>query len=94
MPRAKPRPGAAASAPKGRFFHLICKIEGTGETFRLKKISNDMKIKDIKTNAEFTTGIPFNIQRLSYLDQGCVIHSSADDNVEFTFQIIFDTSYK
>ena len=58
------------SLVKDRFFSISCVLEPTKEKFPLKNISNEMKIKDLKAYAEFATGIPSNLQRLCYLDQG------------------------
>ena len=55
---------------KDRFFSIQIKLLPTGEVFPLKKIHNDMKIFELKNLAEFATGIPVNMQRLYYLDEG------------------------
>ena len=55
---------------KDRFFNITVKLNQTGEVFPLKNVSNEMKIKDLKGYAEFSTGIPSHMQRLTYLDQG------------------------
>jgi hypothetical protein len=46
--------------------HLKC----TDEYFNVKKFPTSMKIRDLKALLEFVCGIPFNLQRLSYLDDG------------------------
>ena len=43
-----------------------------GEMFTLKNIHNDMKMFEMKNYAEFVTGIPTDIQRIRYLDEGAV----------------------
>ena len=50
-------------------FNIFVKLF-TGEKFPLKSVSNDMKIRDLKMNMEFATGVPVHMQRISYLDDG------------------------
>ena len=53
--------------------HVI--VEATEEKFTLEDVYNDMKVSQLKDELEFATGIPMNIQRLSYLDEGLWIES-------------------
>lgn len=46
--------------------HIKC----TGETFLVSQCSTGTKIRHLKGLLEFITGIPSNLQRLSYLDDG------------------------
>lgn len=46
--------------------HLKC----TNEYFNVKKFPVSMKVRDLKSLLEFVCGIPFDLQRLSYLDDG------------------------
>ncbi|XP_070575120.1 ankyrin repeat domain-containing protein 35-like [Ptychodera flava] len=55
--------------PKEKLFNLTLKCF-TNETFPLKKIHNDMKIRELKALVEFVAGIPSHLQRLNYLDDG------------------------
>lgn len=50
-------------------FNIFVKLF-TGEKFPLKRISNDMRIRDLKMYMEFATGVPIHMQRISYLDDG------------------------
>ena len=49
-------------------FKVILKC--TNEQFTVKKFPISMKIRDLKSFLEFVCGIPYNLQRLSYLDDG------------------------
>ncbi|XP_046558870.1 LOW QUALITY PROTEIN: uncharacterized protein LOC124267923 [Haliotis rubra] len=51
-------------------FTINVKIEATDEVFPLKNIYGEMKISELKDYMEFATGIPINMQRISYLDEG------------------------
>ena len=48
--------------------HIV--LVPTEETFNLDDTYNDMTVSELKDDLEFATGIPVNIQRLSYLDDG------------------------
>ncbi len=65
-------------------------IKETGETFSLKNVTLSLNVKDLKGILEFTCGLPFNIQRLSYLDDGDLrfVFSKID-----TFLQIFNTIF-
>ena len=62
--------GAATSLVKDRYFNVSVKLVPTNETFPLKNIYNEMKIRELKSYCEFATGMPSHVQRLYYLDQG------------------------
>ncbi|CAH1780417.1 unnamed protein product [Owenia fusiformis] len=55
---------------KDRLFSITIHMRTTGENFKMKKIYSEMKISELKGFAEFSTGIPFDMQRLNYLDEG------------------------
>ena len=55
---------------KYNYFTITIKLIDTMETFPLKHVYNEMKIKDLKEYAEFATGIPYNLQKICYLDEG------------------------
>ena len=64
------RTGRATTKDGGKaVFNIFVKLF-TGEKFPLKNISSDMKIRDLKMYMEFATGVPFHMQRISYLDDG------------------------
>jgi hypothetical protein len=49
--------------------HIRC----TGEFFFVNDYSPLSKVKDLKASLEFICGIPYNLHRLSYLDDGNLI---------------------
>ena len=51
-------------------FDIYIRISVTGERFLLKNVHTEMKIRELKCYAELVTGIPSNLQRLHYLDEG------------------------
>ena len=51
-------------------FDIYIRISATGEKFLLENVHADMKIRELKCYAELVTGIPSNLQRLHYLDEG------------------------
>jgi hypothetical protein len=55
---------------KGKFIDCKVTIKCTGETFNLKNLPTFWTISDLKAHLEFVCGIPYNLQRLSYLDDG------------------------
>lgn len=65
--------GQQASQGKSIDFKILIKC--TNELFNIVKFPLSMKIRDLKACLEFICGIPFNLQRLSYLDEGELIDS-------------------
>lgn len=55
---------------KGKSINFKVLIKCTNETFNVAKFPITMQIRDLKSCLEFICGIPFNLQRLSYLDDG------------------------
>ena len=53
-----------------KFIDIKIFLSCTNEYFLLPKFSYNAKVRDLKESLEFITGIPFNVQRLSYLDNG------------------------
>lgn len=51
-------------------FFLRVKLEETGELFRVANCRNDMTVRELKEELDLTAGIPLNLQRLQFLDQG------------------------
>lgn len=51
-------------------FFLRVKLEETGELFRVANCRNDMTVRELKEELDLVVGIPFNLQRLHFLDQG------------------------
>ncbi len=49
-------------------FKVILKC--TNEQFTVKKFPISFKVRELKGFLEFVCGIPYNLQRLSYLDDG------------------------
>lgn len=59
----------------GKSIDFKIQIRCTNELFNIVKFPLSMKIRDLKACLEFICGIPFNLQRLSYLDDGELIDS-------------------
>ena len=59
-----------ASSIRGKYIPLTLKLINTDEVFTLKNITSMTTIKELKSYLEFCTGIPANLQRLHYLDEG------------------------
>lgn len=57
-------------------FDIFIYIASTREKFLLKKVNAEMKIKELKCYAELVVGIPYNLQRLQYLDEGDMLDDS------------------
>jgi hypothetical protein len=57
-------------APKGKTIDFKISLRCTSEKFNVYKFPINMKIRDLKSLLEFVCGIPYNLQRLSYLDDG------------------------
>ena len=79
MSSKKPIKGrlAISHVDKNRYFSISVKLLPTREIFPMTKVSNDMKIKEMKALAEFATGIPYHMQILRYLDEGKYIISAS-----------------
>jgi len=60
----------AAIGSKGKYIPLTIKIIDTGEVFTLRNVTPMMTVKELKSYLEFATGIPVNLQRIHYLDEG------------------------
>ena len=70
MRRQKKAEKGQSKKERHKFFCIMIHLLDTNEKFTLKKIYNDMTIRQLKEYAEFVTGIPYNLQRLTYLDEG------------------------
>lgn len=62
-----------ANALKGKTVDFKILIKCTNEKFNVVGFPLLMKIRNLKACLEFICGIPFNLQRLSYLDEGELI---------------------
>ncbi|KAM6147522.1 ankyrin repeat domain-containing protein 60 [Erethizon dorsatum] len=51
-------------------FFVRVRLEETGEMFRVADCRSDMTVRELKEDLDLMVGIPFNLQRLQYLDQG------------------------
>ncbi|XP_006839372.1 PREDICTED: ankyrin repeat domain-containing protein 60 [Chrysochloris asiatica] len=49
------------------------RLEETGEMFRVTNCRSDMTVRELKEELDLMVGIPFNLQRLQYLDQGILM---------------------
>ncbi|KAL6033304.1 hypothetical protein STEG23_014952, partial [Scotinomys teguina] len=54
-------------------FFLRVRLEETGELFRVANCRNDMTVREFKEELDLMVGIPFNLQRLHFLDQGILM---------------------
>ena len=70
MKSCKKNRGVASAGKMRNYFKINVKVEPTDETFQLPEVYNEMKISEMKSYMEFITGIPINLQRISYLDEG------------------------
>ena len=57
-------------------FDIYIYIASTGEKFLLKNVHAEMKVRELKCYAELVVGIPYNLQRLQYLDEGDMLDIS------------------
>ena len=57
-------------------FDIYIYIASTGEKFILKSVHAEMTIRELKCYAELVVGIPYNLQRLQYLDEGDMLDDS------------------
>lgn len=51
-------------------FAMRVLLEDSGEMFRVTNCRSNMTVRELKEELDLTAGIPFNLQRLQYLDQG------------------------
>ncbi|XP_006896979.1 PREDICTED: ankyrin repeat domain-containing protein 60 [Elephantulus edwardii] len=54
-------------------FALRVRLEETGELFHVTNCRSDMTVRELKEELDLVAGIPFNLQRLQYLDQGILM---------------------
>ncbi|XP_003932754.3 ankyrin repeat domain-containing protein 60 [Saimiri boliviensis] len=54
-------------------FVLRVRLEETGEMFRVANCRGDMTVRELKEELDLMVGIPFNLQRLQYLDEGVLM---------------------
>ncbi|XP_055963436.1 ankyrin repeat domain-containing protein 60 [Sorex fumeus] len=57
-------------------FSLKVLLEESGELFRIPSCRSDMTVRELKEQLDLVAGIPFNLQRLQYLDQGILMDES------------------
>jgi len=57
-------------------FDIYIKLVPTSERFLLKSVNSDMRVNELKCYAELVVGIPSNLQRLQYLDEGDMMDDS------------------
>ena len=60
-----------SQATKGKLINLKILLKCTNEKFNVSNFPIALKVRDLKGLLEFICGIPYNLQRLSYLDDGC-----------------------
>lgn len=72
MTTVKRKKKGLKTAPFDIYIYIAC----TGEKFLLKNVHAEMKIRELKCYAELVVGIPYNLQRLQYLDEGDMLDDS------------------
>lgn len=72
MATSKKKKKGLKTAPFDTYINISC----TGEKFLLKNVHAEMKIRELKCYAELVVGIPYNLQRLQYLDEGDMLDDS------------------
>lgn len=72
MTTIKKKKKGIKTAPFDIYIFIAC----TGEKFLLKHVHAEMKIRELKCYAELVVGIPYNLQRLQYLDEGDMLDDS------------------
>lgn len=55
---------------RGKLINLKILLKCTNEKFSVSNFPIILKVRDLKGLLEFICGIPYNLQRLSYLDDG------------------------
>jgi hypothetical protein len=55
---------------RGKLINLKILLKCTNEKFSVANFPIILKVRDLKGLLEFICGIPYNLQRLSYLDDG------------------------
>ncbi|ESO82737.1 hypothetical protein LOTGIDRAFT_73337, partial [Lottia gigantea] len=65
-----------SSGKERSFFTIYAKLLHTDEKFALKKVYGEMKINELKGLIEFTTGLPVQLQRVFFLDEGDLLDDS------------------
>lgn len=55
-------------------FAMRVLLEETGEMFQVTNCRSDMTVRELKEELDLTAGIPLDLQRLQYLDQGDPAH--------------------
>lgn len=65
-------PFASTASPDSApdVYILRVKLEESGELFRVANCRNDMTVRELKEELDLMVGIPFNLQRLHFLDRG------------------------
>lgn len=69
-PRGVPQAPSLAADLAPDVFAMRVLLEETAELFRVTNCRSDMTVRELKEELDLLAGIPFNLQRLQYLDQG------------------------
>ena len=72
MSTVKKKKKVLKTAPFDIYIYIAC----TAEKFLLNNIHAEMKTRELKCYAELVVGIPYNLQRLQYLDEGDMLDDS------------------
>ncbi|KAI5947632.1 Ankyrin repeat domain-containing protein 60 [Manis javanica] len=72
-PRGVPQAPSLAADLAPDVFAMRVLLEETAELFRVTNCRSDMTVRELKEELDLLAGIPFNLQRLQYLDQGVLM---------------------
>ncbi|MGH0181424.1 UNVERIFIED_CONTAM: hypothetical protein FKN15_006983 [Acipenser sinensis] len=72
--RRRVRSKSGKTGPSPQQNSLYTRFEDTGELFKLPPCRGQTLIGELKDILELVAGIPSNLQRLSYLDEGNSLH--------------------
>lgn len=70
---------------RGKLINLKILLKCTNEKFSVSNFPIILKVRDLKGLLEFICGIPYNLQRLSYLDDGSLFLLFGQNIYEFKF---------
>ncbi|XP_072800734.1 uncharacterized protein [Vicugna pacos] len=63
-------------------FAMRVLLEDSEEMFRVTNCRSDMTVRELKEELDLMAGIPFNLQRLQFLDQGTQVTKPASQDLE------------
>ncbi len=70
MTSKRSKGSVGSGVAKKKFLRVSTKLLPTGEVFQIRKVHSEMTIRELRASVEFAAGVPFNMQKLRYLDEG------------------------